>query len=123
MRVLSANLAGLALLLASLILAGCNGESDGGGQLSALLTEWSVTASRDEGSAGDYMLEVVNNGSRQHQLVIIKSDLPPASLPAIDGRVDEEKVNIVFRLQPLSPGETRTVETELTAGKYVLICN
>ena len=64
-----------------------------------------------------------NQGTRPHELVVIKSDLPPDGLPLVDGKVNEDKVNISGEIEPLAAGATREATFELSPGKYLLICN
>ncbi|MPZ48427.1 MAG: hypothetical protein GEU75_03790 [Dehalococcoidia bacterium] len=109
--------------LAAMAVLACGGGSDGGGDLRVEVREWSVVPARDEGSSGPFTIELVNQGTRPHQLVIVKSDLPPGLLPTAGARVDETLVIVAGRIEPIAAGARETRTMELTAGKYVLICN
>ena len=74
---------------------------------------------------GDVTFAVKNTGIRPHELVVIKSNLDPRALPLKDGRVDEAAVEIVSRLPRIQPpgATTGILNANLTAGRYVVICN
>ena len=112
-----------ALLVATVVLAACSGDGDDAESVAVTLREWEVAADPIEVGPGDVTFEVTNSGTRRHQFVIVKSDLPPGQLPTLDVLVDETKVNISGSIAGLGPGESGTIEVELFPGKYVLICN
>ena len=70
---------------------------------------------------------VTNNSRRPiaHELIVIKTDLPAGELPlGVDGRVDENQVEIVGRTPVLAAGALSATLTDvLKKGNYVLICN
>lgn len=115
----------LLLLMPLLLLASaCGGGKAKSPELVQVsLTEWDVSVEPAEVHPGALSFSVKNNGTRTHQLLIIKSDLPVRQLPMLDVSVDESKVNIAGAVQRLQPGESATIEGELFPGKYVLICN
>jgi uncharacterized cupredoxin-like copper-binding protein len=87
------------------------------------LEEWSVEPSIEELPRGRVTLAVTNQGTREHELVVIKSDLTPEMLPVSGARVNESEVNVVQRMKPIRPGESGELSLSLTPGKYLLICN
>jgi len=113
------------LIAATLVQIACNG---GGGASNATsvdvtLREWEITPAPVEVRPGDVTFNVSNSGAKDHQFIIVKSDLPPGQLPTLDVVVDEAKVNISGEIERLAPGENGSLEVELFPGKYVLICN
>ena len=70
----------LTILLATIaaaVLVACGGDgSNGGGELTVEAREWSLKPSRGEGSAGRFSITLNNSGTRVHELLIVKSDLP-----------------------------------------------
>ncbi len=53
---------------------------------------------------------------------MFRSDLPADGLPAVNGRVDETKVTPIRRIL-LNGGTTSVLTTNLSAGRYLLVCN
>ena len=97
------------------------------GSVKVTLTEWAVIPDKTSATAGNVTFEVTNAGPQyKHEFVIIKTDLDPADLPADStGKVDETGAGIQFvgEVEELEIGATETASFDLTAGKYVLICN
>lgn len=97
------------------------------GSIKVTLTEWAVVPDKASAAAGNVSFEVTNAGLQfKHEFVIIKTDLDPADLPADStGKVDEAGAGIEFigEVEELEIGATQTASFDLTAGKYVLICN
>jgi uncharacterized cupredoxin-like copper-binding protein len=116
-----------AALLALLTLASACGGAEAT-EVHVTLDEWSITPSVSQASAGDVRFVAKNDGSVQHELMIVKTDLAPNALPLtsspqVQGKVDENAVDIVGEIEAFLPGETETETFDLEAGKYVLICN
>ena len=112
------------VLFGAMVLAGCSAAS--GGSVKVTLTEWAVVTDKASVPAGKVEFVVTNSGTQfKHEFVVIKSDLAPADLPAVDGKVDEEGSGISFigEVEQLEIGASGTASFDLTAGKYVLICN
>jgi len=114
-----------ALALASIALvAACGGGGKSTTKVGVGLKEWEVDIQPAEVKPGKVAFEVTNNGSRVHQLLVVKSDLPPSQLPTTaDNRADEPKLNVTGTIEAIQPGETATLELELFPGKYLLIDN
>jgi len=96
----------------------------------------SITVDSAFGKAGDITFNVTNNGTIDHELIVLKTDTPFDQIPIADAgdppapvktganKVDEAN-NIAETGDPnLKPGETRTFTAKgLASGNYVLICN
>lgn len=125
------------LTLSLLALAACSSPagsnssaapSSGNGQtVKVTLTEWAVVIDETSAPAGSVTFEVTNAGTQfKHEFVVIKTELDPADLPAdATGKVDEAGAGIEFigEVEELAIGASQTGSFDLTAGKYVLICN
>jgi len=76
-------------------------------------------------TAGEVTFEVHNDGEIVHEFVIIKTDLPEASLPVDGTTVDENAtgVDVVDEIEEFDAGTTEVLSVGLEAGNYVLICN
>jgi uncharacterized cupredoxin-like copper-binding protein len=76
--------------------------------------------------AGEVTFTVRNGGQVDHNLLIIKTDLPADALPTDeDGAVDElsDSLEVTDEVFDLAPGDGDLLTTKLEAGSYVLICN
>ena len=104
----------------SLVAASCSSGKDGGtggtggGTVKVRLQEFAV-------------IPVSNAGPKdEHELVVLKTDLAPDALPTkADGSMNEDGagVSAIGEIEEFAVGKTETITFELTAGKYVLICN
>jgi uncharacterized cupredoxin-like copper-binding protein len=91
------------------------------------LQEFAVLPQQPSAQAGSVTFAAENKGPNdKHELVVVKTDLDPTSLPKkADGSVDETGagVTLIGEIEEFAPGETKQVTFDLTAGKYVLFCN
>jgi uncharacterized cupredoxin-like copper-binding protein len=118
-RLIMASILGLGL-----VAAGCGG---GGEDVSITLQEFAVGTDPASVSAGDVTFNIENIGPDDtHEFVVIRTDLDPTGLPTDEnGAVDETGagIEVVDEVEEVPVGDTRTLEVDLTAGSYVLICN
>ena len=117
-------LAGCLVLIATLVALAL--ACSGGGSTTDVkvsLNEWSVAPDVAVAKAGKIRFVARNDGKEPHEFVIVQTDLAPAALPVVEGKVDEEKVKVIDEIEPFASGETETKTVNLKAGKYVLICN
>ncbi len=79
--------------------------------------------------AGDVTFVVKNNGTIDHEMVVLKTTTPynQLKITTFDGepnRVDESSSVGETGDPPLKPGESRTFTVKnMTAGSYALVCN
>jgi uncharacterized cupredoxin-like copper-binding protein len=90
------------------------------------LSEWSVGLPTSL-PAGQVNFAITNIGTIQHELLVFKTDLPPASIP-VDSKgdviPDGPGLTLVSSVPPLDPGQTVTQTVDLTQpGTYVFVCN
>ena len=97
----------------------------GATQVRVTLAEWTLELSVSSVAAGDIYFLVDNLGPEHpHELVIIRSDLAADALPTIhDGSVPEDAVELVGEIEEFASASSASMVFNLTAGKYVLICN
>jgi len=90
------------------------------------LSEWSVGLPTSM-LAGQANFVITNIGTIQHELLVFKTDLPPASIPVdSNGNVipDGPGMNLVSTTNPIDPGKTTTQVVDLTQpGTYIFVCN
>jgi uncharacterized cupredoxin-like copper-binding protein len=96
----------------------------GAEQLNVSLGEWTVTPERTTVPAGQVYFLANNLGPEDpHELVIIRTNLPPDQLSVVDGRVAEDQVNLVGEIEEFAPSTQAAATFDLTPGNYALICN
>jgi len=85
------------------------------------LTEMAISVSPDSVKAGDVKFEVSNDGSVEHELVVIKTNKKAADLPTDStGKADETGSVGETEVQA---GASSELDLKLAAGHYALICN
>jgi uncharacterized cupredoxin-like copper-binding protein len=120
----------LGLVTAGLTLAGlaiaCGGGG-GGATVGVVLQEFSVLPAQTSAPAGSVTFEVENQGPDDvHEFVVVRTDLSADSLPTDDtGTVEEgaEGMEVVDEIEDIPVGDQPTLNVDLEAGSYVLICN
>ena len=115
----------LALIMATgaavLVLGACGGG--GGGDVAVELNEFTISASPSTISAGTVTFNIDNAGEFGHEFAVVRTDLAVDQLPVdSDGGADASQLDIVGSTPIFEPG-SQTLELQLTAGTYVLLCN
>ena len=117
---------GLALIAIGSLLASCS-SGPTAGPISATVKEWSITLSSTNIKAGSVTFNLKNDGDKDHEFVIVKTDLAADKLPTKDtGEVDEEGTGFTAVDEAediLSGSSDRTLTVNLPAGRYVVFCN
>jgi mono/diheme cytochrome c family protein len=103
---------------------------------SGLNGSMSITSSPTSVPAGDVTFVVKNNGTIDHEMVVLKTDTPydqmpvtsagdpPAKVTSGGDKVDESTSVGETGDPNLKPGETRSFTVkDMTAGNYILVCN
>lgn len=126
-------LAGIGAALA--FAAGGSAADDGAVRLA--MRDGAIELERTELAAGRIVLDVVNEGSTEHEVIVLKTDEPADELPvglhgvsiALAGElvVGEDHVANGHSHQPgrelgLPPGEERRYQVDLEPGTYVVYC-
>ncbi len=126
---------GLALIAVAAVLVSCStpGASTGAtGPISATLKEWQISLSSTNIKAGAITFNVTNNGDKEHEFVIRKTDVQSDKLPLNpdgSGEVSEDapeltEVGDPSELAEIKSGSTdRTITVTLQPGHYVIFCN
>jgi uncharacterized cupredoxin-like copper-binding protein len=90
------------------------------------LREFSVTPSEASAPAGAISFNVENAGAEEHEFLVARLASAGGELPTKDdGSVDEDQADVIDEIgeDQLQPGDTATLDVNLTAGSYVLFCN
>ncbi len=88
------------------------------------LSDNSIAVGPTTAAAGAITFTVKNVGSVVHSMVILRTDLDHAKIPA-DPK-DASKVQEAGKIAAtgqLAPGETKELVLDLASGKYVVVCN
>jgi uncharacterized cupredoxin-like copper-binding protein len=120
---------GLALIAIGGLLVSCSGGASSG-PVSATLKEWEIHLSATDLKAGALTFNVTNNGDKEHEFVIRKTDLTSDKLPLnSDGEVTEDSPDLTevgdpSELAEIKSGSSdRTITVTLQPGHYVIFCN
>ena len=129
---------------ASLAVASCGGGGDndtsttqaqapaqpsGGGSLTINMSDYAFSPNDTTTNAGTVKVSTPNQGKLPHEMVLLKTNQSPGSLPTLsNGEVDEEGleakgVESPGEIEDVGPGEKKSATLKLTPGKYVMICN
>ncbi len=91
------------------------------------LAEYTLQASPGSVQQGSVRFVAYNRGSLDHELVIVRTDLPFDQLPVSrEDTVEEgDQVQVVAEIEPdeLRPGNSAATTVRLAEGRYALICN
>ncbi len=130
MRVFQAILLG-GTVLAAACGGGASGGTAGGGagnassaSVSATMSDKDIVLDQASVSAGKVTFKVKNAGTVVHSMVVIKTNLDEAKLPADakdPGKVDER--GSLGATGQIAKGDAKDLTLELSSGKYVLVCN
>ena len=115
-----------AALSLMILLAACASDSGEGGDLDVVLDEYSVVTDVDTLPEGPIKFDIKNDGAIDHELLIVRSDIPGAELPTEDdGSFDENAggVDVEREVDDLEPGAETSRSYDLDPGNYVLLCN
>jgi uncharacterized cupredoxin-like copper-binding protein len=86
-----------------------------------------LTPSPASVGAGSVTFVVTNSGDKEHEFVVLRTDLGAAELPFDESadRAEEEGEGVtpIDEIEELQPGETKNLTVDLETGHYVLICN
>ena len=125
----------LALIAISGLVAACSAPAGSGGTtVTATLKEWEIKLSSTDFKAGAVTLNFTNNGDKEHEFLVRKTDLKADALPLVTSgedkdRVDEESSQLTEVGNPseiavIPPGTTGlSLRLTLKPGHYVVFCN
>jgi uncharacterized cupredoxin-like copper-binding protein len=101
----------------------------GNAPVSATLKEWQIGLSSTTLSAGSVTFNITNDGDKEHEFVVRKTELKADSLPLKDGEVSEDAPELTEVGDPSEVAEIKSGSTDrnltvtLQPGHYVIFCN
>jgi len=107
------------------ILAACGSEGEGG-EAEFTLTEFEITADKASLPEGPIDFNINNDGEREHEFVIVRTDIPGDELPTgDDGSFDEDApgVDVEQEIEDIGGGDETSRSYTLDPGAYVFLCN
>ena len=126
----------LSVLAGGSLLAGCgedlddtkggsSEESNDDGIISGHVKEWEVVIETDTVPAGTVEFSIENQGTIQHEFLVVKTDVAPGEIPVEGDRFSEEQESIfmVDEIPEFEVGLTNKLVVELEPGTYQLVCN
>ena len=87
------------------------------------LKEFKVLTSPASAKRFFVSFRVTNTGKIAHEFVVLKTNVAPSKLPVKSGKAVEKGRVGKIGAPRLKPGASRTLNLNLKAGKYVLLCN
>ncbi len=114
------------VIAAAVAALACTAASSQARVVTVDMNEYSLHPSVAAVQAGAVTFKVVNHGSMEHELVIMKTDLSPKDLvmEANGAKMDETASGEdMGEVEGIEMGQTKTGTFTLEPGHYVLVCN
>ena len=118
------------VVAAGALVAGCGTSSSNASSspntVTATEREWKIVADHKTIKAGDITFTVTNKGTLNHELLVIRTDLPLGGIPiGADNKFNEDdpKATNLGESGEYAVGLTKTFKVTLAPGKYQLVCN
>lgn len=116
------------LVVVAMLAFACGGDddtADGSGEtIDVSLFEWGVTPSAPTVSTGQVTFNAKNDGSEEHEIIIVK-DVAPGDFVVVDGKVDEDELPegaFIGEIE-VDAGESGDKTFDLEPGTYTIFCN
>jgi len=121
---------GLALLAIGSLLASCSSSGPTAGPIAATVKEWQISLSSTNIKTGEITFNIKNDGDKEHEFVVRKTDAKADALPTNDdGTVIEDSPELSEVGDPSEVAEIksgsndRSLTVTLQPGHYVIFCN
>jgi len=102
----------------------CGGSGSGAtGDVIVTLKDFSVAATPGTLAAGPVSFGIDNDGPSVHEFVVLRTDDAPDALPVENGVIPEDQIDLIDEVEDLAPGTSSSLDVNLDAGAYVLVCN
>jgi uncharacterized cupredoxin-like copper-binding protein len=105
-------------------LASCSGSGSGAtGDVIVTLKDFSLAATPGTFAPGPISFGIDNDGPSVHEFVVLRSEDAPDALPVENGLIPEDQIDLVDEVEDIAPGTNASLDVNLDAGDYVLVCN
>jgi uncharacterized cupredoxin-like copper-binding protein len=118
------------LVIGIAFVGACGGDSTDSSDvtnnnITGSLSEWAVEVDSTVAKAGVVTFSITNQGSMDHEFLIVKTDIEDGKIPVIGGRFAEPSVgvDVIDEIEQFSAGETQELTVTLSSGNYQLVCN
>src|SRR3954470_17000686 len=93
--------------------------------ISVGMKEFAFVPANVSAAAGKVHITARNDGSVPHELVLLKADRPPGSLPTDGSKAKEDGAGVrtLGETGDVAPGSSKRFAANLQPGAYVMICN
>jgi uncharacterized cupredoxin-like copper-binding protein len=127
-----------ALLAMSVGASACSSDDDAGDdagdtetestentEISGSVAEWSVSVDAASAPAGDVSFTIANEGTTEHEFLVVKTDIAPGEIPLDGDRFPEDAdgIEVIDEIGEFPADTTETLDVTLEAGSYQLVCN
>ena len=96
-------------------------ETASGSQVSVALVEWKLLPGQITARAGRVTFVVRNDGTMDHEFLVLRTDRPQHRLAVKKGRAVE--TGRLGEIPLIRKGTTKRITLKVPRGKYVLLCN
>jgi uncharacterized cupredoxin-like copper-binding protein len=95
------------------------------GLISGHVKEWEVVIESATLPAGTIEFSIENQGTIQHEFLVVKTDVDLGKIPVEGDRFSEEQESILMvdEIPEFEPGTTGKLVVDLEPGTYQLVCN
>jgi uncharacterized cupredoxin-like copper-binding protein len=115
----------IGVFVSVLLMTGCAGAG-WKSSVAVELSEWVVEPAKLQVPNGKVVFTAINNGTVEHELIVLETDLAPNALVISGEQVDVAASGTIvasIQKEQLGPGFNADLTLELEAGNYVLFCN
>jgi uncharacterized cupredoxin-like copper-binding protein len=92
-------------------------------QVTVDMKEYSIAVTPATAKAGVVKIGIRNLGTMVHDFDLYKTDLPFDKLPVDGGSATVKIDGLVKQMRNISPNRVTTLDAQVAAGSYVIICN
>jgi len=87
------------------------------------MADFSIDLANATTTSGEISFDVKNDGPSVHEFVVLRIDDAPDALPVENGLIPEDQIDLVDEVEDIPPGTDTSLDVNLDAGSYVLVCN
>lgn len=100
-------------------------ESGGASSVTGTVKEWEVNVDPTSVQAGEVTFTITNEGTIEHEFLVVKTDLAPGEIPVEGDHFSEnlDSISVIDEIGEYAAGTTEALTVTLEAGNYQLVCN